>query len=71
MNFKKWGTKGTGNGQLKRVHDFDFDPIKKYLNVVDSKNNRIQKLDIKGNFIKSWRILGSGESQSILPIWIR
>jgi hypothetical protein len=28
---KKWGSKGTGDGQFQRPHDLDFDPQEKYL----------------------------------------
>ena len=42
----------------------------KYLYVVDSKNNRIQKFFTNGTFVKSWGTLGTGNGQFSLPVTI-
>jgi tripartite motif-containing protein 71 len=42
----------------------------KFLYVADSKNNRIQKFDTNGTFVKSWGTLGKGDSQFDLPVSI-
>ena len=35
----------------------------KFVYVADSNNDRIQKFDINGNFIKSWGSMGTGDGQ--------
>ena len=46
---KKWGSKGTGDGQFQRVHDFHFDPTEKYLYTIDRDGNRVPVFDKDGN----------------------
>ena len=61
---KKWGFKGTGDGQFQRVHDFYFDfQTEKYLYTVDRDGNRIQVFDKNGNFIKKWGFKGTGDGE--------
>ena len=64
---KKWGSKGTGDGQFQRVHDLDFDPTEKYLYTVDRDGNRIQVFDKDGNFIKKWGSKGTGDGEFTVP----
>ena len=64
---KKWGSKGTGDGQFQRVHDLDFDPTEKYLYTVDRDGNRIQVFDKNGNFIKKWGSKGTGDGEFTVP----
>ena len=64
---KKWGSKGTGDGQFKRVHDLDFDPLEKYLYVVDRDGNRIHVFDKNGTFIKKWGSKGTEDGQFTIP----
>jgi tripartite motif-containing protein 71 len=64
---KKWGSKGSGNGQFQRVHDLDFDPSEKYLYVVDRDGNRIQVFDKDGTFLWKWGSKGTGDGQFTVP----
>ena len=64
---KKWGSKGTGDGQFQRVHDLDFDPTEKYLYTIDRDGNRVQVFDKNGNFIKKWGSKGTGDGQFTVP----
>jgi DNA-binding beta-propeller fold protein YncE len=64
---KKWGSKGTGDGQFQRPHDLDFDPTEKYLYIVDRDGNRIQVFDKDGTFIKKWGSQGTGDGQFTTP----
>ena len=64
---KKWGSKGTGDGQFQRVHDLDFDPTEKYLYTIDRDGNRVQVFDKDGNFIKKWGSKGTGDGQFTVP----
>ena len=64
---KKWGSKGTGDGQFQRVHDLDFDPTEKYLYTIDRDGNRVQVFDKDGNFIKKWGTKGTGDGQFTVP----
>src|ERR671911_342517 len=64
---KKWGSKGTGDGQFQRPHDLDFDPTEKYLYTVDRDGNRIQVFDKDGNFIKKWGSQGTENGQFTIP----
>ena len=51
---KKWGSKGTADGQFQRPHDLDFDPAEKYLYTLDRDGARVQVFDKNGTFIKKW-----------------
>lgn len=51
---KKFGTKGTSNGQFKTSHGLAIDsrnPQKPLLIVCDRENNRLQRFDLEGNFV--------------------
>jgi DNA-binding beta-propeller fold protein YncE len=64
---KKWGSKGTGDGQFQRVHDLDFDPSEKYLYVTDRDNHRVQVFDKNGKFLFKWGSKGTGDGQFTVP----
>ena len=63
-----WGSQGSGNGQFNNPSGMDFD-FKGHLYIVDTGNNRIQKLNATdGKFITSWGSSGSGPGQFNSPI---
>jgi DNA-binding beta-propeller fold protein YncE len=64
---KKWGSKGTADGQFQRPHDLDFDPAEKYLYTLDRDGARVQVFDKNGTFIKKWGSYGTGDGQFIDP----
>jgi DNA-binding beta-propeller fold protein YncE len=64
---KKWGSKGTADGQFQRPHDLDFDPAEKYLYTLDRDGARVQVFDKNGAFIKKWGSEGTGDGQFIDP----
>ncbi len=53
----KWGSQGTGNGEFKGSRDVGVDSNGNVY-VLDISNQRIQKFDSDGTFIKSWLIGG-------------
>src|SRR6187200_3562221 len=58
--FATWGSRGSGNGQFDSPSGMDLD-FKGHLYVVDTGNNRIQKLNATdGKFITKWGSSGSG-----------
>ncbi|HXS60277.1 MAG TPA: SBBP repeat-containing protein [Candidatus Sulfopaludibacter sp.] len=60
---KQWGSSGSGNGQFSNPSGIAIDSSNRVY-VADSNNDRIQKFDNNGTFIKQW---GSGDRQSIYP----
>ena len=58
----KWGTTGSGDGQLTRPAGRAVDASGNVF-VVDEGNNRIQKFDSNGNFITKWGTTGSADGQ--------
>ena len=64
---KKWGSKGTGDGQFNRVHDIDFNPSETRLYAVDRDGNRIQVFDKNGTFLFKWGSKGTGDGQFTDP----
>jgi len=58
----KWGSKGTGPGQVDRPSGLAVDRDGNVL-VVDSLNNRIQKLTPDGEYISEWGKFGSGPGE--------
>ena len=51
---KKWGSRGTGDGQFLRIHDIDFNPSETRLYAIDRDGNRIQVFDKNGTFLFKW-----------------
>jgi DNA-binding beta-propeller fold protein YncE len=64
---KKWGSRGSGDGQFHRAHDLDFDPSEKYLYSIDRDGNRIQVFDKNGTFLFKWGSKGTGDGQFTVP----
>jgi tripartite motif-containing protein 71 len=67
----KWGSPGAGNGEFNGPTDVamlleGIDP--KFVYVVDSGNNRIQKFDGAGKFITKWGTFGDGDGEFDRPI---
>jgi streptogramin lyase len=50
---RKFGWKGTTNGQFNDPADVDQDSLGN-IYVLDSFNNRVQKFDSSGNFVRTW-----------------
>jgi len=53
-NIAKWGKQGVGNGEMYIPKGLLFDQNEKYLYVVDSDNNRIQRFTSNGDFYDRW-----------------
>ena len=69
----KWGGPGTGDGEFDGPTDVAMymegvDP--KFVYVVDSGNNRIQKFDGAGNFLAKWGTSGVGDGEFDHPVSI-
>jgi DNA-binding beta-propeller fold protein YncE len=64
---KKWGSRGTGDGQFMRIHDIDFNPSETRLYAVDRDGNRIQVFDKNGTFLFKWGSKGTGDGQFNIP----
>lgn len=50
----QWGKKGNGEGEFDTPHAIDVDSHGNVY-VADRENNRIQKFDSNGNFLKQWK----------------
>ena len=50
----EWGRKGNGEGEFDTPHAIDLDSYGNVY-VADRENNRIQKFDPNGNFLKQWK----------------
>ena len=55
-------------GKFDNPRQVSVDKDVKFLYVADSKNNRVQKFDTNGNFVKSRGSKGTGDGQFDLPI---
>ena len=66
---RKFGCKGTGNGQFSGLVGIAFD-INNYLYVTEHYNHRVQKFDISGNYILQFGTQGSGDGQLSFPLGI-
>jgi tripartite motif-containing protein 71 len=55
----KWGTEGTGDGQLKRPAGIAID-ANDDIYVSNAGNNRIEKFDNSGKFLLKWGSQGKG-----------
>ncbi len=65
-----WGAHGSGPGQFDDPAGIVVDP-KGYVFIVDSDNNRIQKLTSgNGTFVSEWGTFGKGPGQFSIPIGI-
>ena len=62
----KWGTEGSGDGELNSPYGLAFDR-EDNLFIVDSLNHRIQKFTRDGKFLARWGSRGSGEGELNMP----
>ena len=60
----EWGKFGNGDSEFNIPHGIDLDG-KKNVYVADRENNRIQKFDSLGNFIKKWQNMSIGQLYSL------
>lgn len=58
----KWGTKGTGDGQMNVPTDVDVDS-RGNVYVTDTYNDRVQVFDGNGKFLRKWGSHGDNEGQ--------
>ena len=65
----KWGTQGSGDGQLDAPGGIAVDSSG-YVYVCDSNNGRIQKFTAAGDFVSKWGTWGSGQGQFASPLGI-
>jgi tripartite motif-containing protein 71 len=65
----KWGSYGTGDGQLYYPEGMAIDSNNNVY-VADSYNHRIQKFDSSGNFLTKWGSNGSGDGQFSKPFGV-
>lgn len=54
---RKWGSKGTGDGQFDIAHDVALDKQGRVY-VADRTNNRIQVFDLNGRLLAKWTSIG-------------
>src|SRR6266540_3033621 len=64
---KKWGSRGTGDGQFLRIHDIDFNPSETRLYAIDRDGNRVQVFDRDGTFLFKWGSKGTVDGQFTVP----
>ncbi|MFC1617272.1 carboxypeptidase regulatory-like domain-containing protein [Candidatus Margulisiibacteriota bacterium] len=60
------GTSGTGDGEFSLVKDVALDP-EGNIYVTDEGNNRVQKFDSEGSFIRKWGSQGTGDGEFSSP----
>jgi tripartite motif-containing protein 71 len=65
----KWGSEGTGNGQLKSPEGIAVDSSGNVY-VADTCNDRIQKFDSYGSFVTNWGCEGTGDGEFDWPLGI-
>ena len=62
------GYSSSAQGKFDNPRQAAVDKDVKFIYVADSKNNRIQKFDTNGTFVKSWGSEGSGDGEFNLPV---
>ena len=67
---KKWGGKGSDDGQFLRPHDLDFNKEETILHIVDRDGSRIQAFDKEGNFLFKFGEDGIDDGQMHVPYGI-
>ncbi|MDP6314547.1 MAG: hypothetical protein QGF76_09755, partial [Arenicellales bacterium] len=63
---KKWGSRGSGNGQFYHPYGIAFDGSGNVY-VADTYNHRVQVFDSSGNFLRKWGSRGSANGQFRYP----
>ena len=63
---KKWGSYGSGDGQLSYPNGIAVDGSGNVY-VVDTENHRVQVFDSEGNFMGKWGSAGTGNGQFTVP----
>ena len=63
---RKWGTKGSGDGEMNGPSGIAFDQDEN-LYVVEALNHRVQKFTKDGKFLGKWGRHGSGEGEFNMP----
>ena len=63
---RKWGRKGTGDGEFDIVHDIVLDSQGK-IYIADRENLRIQIFDQNGQFLGKWTDIGAAWGLSYVP----
>jgi hypothetical protein len=58
----QWGGYGGGDGQFDKPIGIAIDYLGNVF-VTDTGNSRVQKLDLRGNYITSWGAYGTGNGQ--------
>jgi tripartite motif-containing protein 71 len=58
----KWGTRGTGNGQLDHPTGIAISPAGEVY-VGDSRNDRVQYFTLSGSYIGQWGVYGTGNGE--------
>jgi len=66
---RKFGQKGTGNGQFQNPRGLSFD-VNNHLYVSEWSNHRIQKFDVNGTHLLKFGYSGSGNGQLSTPVGI-
>jgi len=61
VNFFKWGTRGSGNGQFIRPEGISVDRSTGNIFVADNGNNRIQEFANSGRFLLKFGSAGSAD----------
>jgi tripartite motif-containing protein 71 len=67
---KKWGGKGSDDGQFLRPHDLDFNKEETILYIVDRDGSRIQAFDKDGFFLFKFGEDGTDDGQMHVPYGI-
>jgi RHS repeat-associated protein len=68
--FYQFGGEGSGNGQFKGPAGVAVDTTGKYIWVVDSGDNRIEKFEAPGKFLAAYGTTGTGNAQFKNPTGI-
>ena len=64
---RKWGSKGSDDGQFEYPWSCAIDPHDGMIYVTDAANARIQVFDSEGKFIRKWGSFGNGDYQFNYP----
>ena len=62
----EWGKKGTGHSEFNIPHSISLDSHGNVF-IADRENNRIQKFDMNGNFLKEWK---NNQAQMLMSLTV-